>query len=404
MLSTTTHGVTVIQLSDMKTKASLKTKNNFSLSTVLIYLFALTPIIFTSFYIPQNTFPHWAITICIASVIFLIGSVLLLYGAFKNKTYGGNILIPVFAVILSAVAVYAYVLKTTLPLSFVLFGKGVSPVSVAAIISLVPVIYFASIMKDRARIVLIISSFVAAGLPFLFSVMSRSISSATDILAKFVQPVISFDTVYAYPFWYAAAVLLGLVLGFIFELKNVAVKNVPALTKIIAIVLTCIAAGWVMHNAVRVVAGTYYVTAYNAASANDLVTAEANLRKAISIAPFDIYYLGLVDIDLAKLQSANASSSPQEISDRLVAMTQNAQAAFTYDSSNNLPLFYLYNIYKMIGLTDQEELVLNELAIRLPNNAEVKGLLKDLADAKAKAAIKAPVTTEETPTETTDSN
>lgn len=368
----------------MKTKAF--TKSKFSLSALLTYLFALSPVVLTSFYIPQNTFPHWAVTICIASVVFLIASVVILYGSIKNKTFGGNILLPILSVVLGVVAVYTYVLETTLPYSFVLFGKGISPVSVAAIVSLAPVIYLASVLRDRARLVMIVSSFVAAGLPFVFSAMSRSISNVTDLVSMLLQPVISFNTVYAYPFWYAASVLFGLVLGFLFESRKVSVPNVAVLTKIVAVVLVCLSAGWVAHNGVRLTAGTYYVKAYNAASANDLAVAESNLKKAISIAPFDVYYLGLVDIDLAKLQAANASTSEQEIADRLTTMTQNAQLAFVYDSSNNLPLFYLYNIYKMIGLTDQEELVLNELAVRLPDNTEVKGLLQDLQAAKAKAS------------------
>lgn len=374
----------MLQFSNMKTKAF--TKSKFSLSALLTYLFALSPVVLTSFYIPQNTFPHWAVTICIASVVFLIASVVILYGSIKNKTFGGNILLPILSVVLGVVAVYTYVLETTLPYSFVLFGKGISPVSVAAIVSLAPVIYLASVLRDRARLVMIVSSFVAAGLPFVFSAMSRSISNVTDLVSMLLQPVISFNTVYAYPFWYAASVLFGLVLGFLFESRKVSVPNVAVLTKIVAVVLVCLSAGWVAHNGVRLTAGTYYVKAYNAASANDLAVAESNLKKAISIAPFDVYYLGLVDIDLAKLQAANASTSEQEIADRLTTMTQNAQLAFVYDSSNNLPLFYLYNIYKMIGLTDQEELVLNELAVRLPDNTEVKGLLQDLQAAKAKAS------------------
>lgn len=374
----------MLQFSNMKTKAS--TKSKFSLSALLTYLFALSPVVLTSFYIPQNTFPHWAVTICIASVIFLIASVVILYGSIKNKTFGGNVLLPILSVVLGVVAVYTYVLETTLPYSFVLFGKGISPVSVAAIVSLAPVIYLASVLKDKARLVMIVASFVAAGLPFLFSAMSRSISNVTDLVSILLQPVISFNTVYAYPFWYAASVLFGLVLGFLFESRKISVPNISVLTKIAAVLLVCISAGWVAHNTVRLVAGTYYVKAYNAASANDLTVAEANLKKAISIAPFDVYYLGLVDIDLAKLQAANASTSEQEIADRLTTMTQNAQLAFVYDSSNNLPLFYLYNIYKMIGLTDQEELVLNELAVRLPDNTEVKGLLQELQAAKVKAS------------------
>lgn len=374
----------MLQFSNMKTKAS--TKSKFSLSALLTYLFALSPVVLTSFYIPQNTFPHWAVTICIASVIFLIASVVILYGSIKNKTFGGNVLLPILSVVLGVVAVYTYVLETTLPYSFVLFGKGISPVSVAAIVSLAPVIYLASVLKDKARLVMIVASFVAAGLPFLFSAMSRSISNVTDLVSMLLQPVISFNTVYAYPFWYAASVLFGLVLGFLFESRKISVPNISVLTKIAAVLLVCISAGWVAHNTVRLVAGTYYVKAYNAASANDLTVAEANLKKAISIAPFDVYYLGLVDIDLAKLQAANASTSEQEIADRLTTMTQNAQLAFVYDSSNNLPLFYLYNIYKMIGLTDQEELVLNELAVRLPDNTEVKGLLQELQAAKVKAS------------------
>lgn len=376
----------------MKTKVYSDTKSNFSLSALLTYLFALTPVILTSAYVPQNTFPHWAVTICAASIVFLISSIVILYGSIKNKSYGGNILLPILTVVLGAVSVYTYVLETTLPYSFVLFGKGISPVSVAAIVSLAPVIYLASVLRDKARLVMIASAFVAAGLPFLFSVISRSISNITDIVAALLQPVISFDTIYAYPFWYAASVLFGLVLGFLFESRKTLVPNVPMLTKVVAVILVCVSAGWVAHNAIRLVAGTYYVKAYNAASTNELAIAESNLKKAISIAPFDVYYLGLVDIDLAKLQSANASTSEQEIADRLTTMTQNAQSAFVYDPSNNLPLFYLYNIYKMIGLTDQEELVLSELAIRLPDNTEVQGLLKDLQAAKAKAAAESKTT------------
>ncbi len=370
-------------------KAKVTKSNNFSLSNLFIYLFAVTPLMFTSFFLPQNVFPHWAITICVASITFLIVVTSLMYNSFRGKEVAGNMLLLVSTLVLAVVAYVAYVAETNLPLSFVIFGKGVAPVSIAAILSLAPVVYLASVLRGNSRMVMLVASLVALGVPYLFAALSRSVSALSEYVAYFVKPIVSFNSIYQYPFWYAAAALLGIALGFIFEAKNFTVKSVSLVNRVTLVVLFCLALGWVIHNGFRVVAGTYYVKAYVAAGNRDLQVAEDNLNKAIGVAPFDVYYLGLVDIDLARLQSMSASSSPEEVADVVSRMTLNAQAAFNYDSSNNLPLMYLYNIYKMIGLKDQEELVLKELNVRLPNNAEISAALKAIESAKSSTETKA---------------
>jgi hypothetical protein len=110
----------------------------------------------------------------------------------------------------------------------------------------------------------------------------------------------------------------------------------------------------------------------------------------------DVYYLGLVDVDLARLQAANASTTQEEVVKLVANMTQNAQAAFTYDPSNNLPLLYLYNIYKMVGLKDQEELVLKELSNRLPQDKDIAEALKAIESAKASNTTSAQTNTDTT--------
>ena len=84
---------------------------------------------------------------------------------------------------------------------------------------------------------------------------------------------------------------------------------------------------------------------YTAASNRELSVTEDNLRKAISIAPFDVYYLGLVDVDLARLQAANASTYKEEVVKLVANMTQNVQAVFTYDPSNNFTVALSLQIF-----------------------------------------------------------
>ncbi len=384
----------MLQFSDMKAKVSSISK--FSLSNLPTLLFALTPILLTSLFVPQETFPHWAITICLASVIFFLLSICLMYNSFRGRENGGNILLPIATLVLATISYFAYVTEVNLPLSFVLFGKGISPVSIAAIVSLAPVVYLASTLKNNSRVIALVASVVALGIPYLFAALSRSVSSFSEIFSHFVKPIISFNSIYQYPFWYAAAVLLGVGMNFLFEARKTSVKSYTLLNRITLVVLFCLALGWVLHNGFRLVAGTYYVKAYTAASNRELSVAEDNLRKAISIAPFDVYYLGLVDVDLARLQAANASTTQEEVVKLVANMTQNAQAAFTYDPSNNLPLFYLYNIYKMVGLKDQEELVLKELSNRLPQDKDIAEALKAIESAKASNTTSAQTNTDTT--------
>jgi predicted Zn-dependent protease len=208
--------------------------------------------------------------------------------------------------------------------------------------------------------------------------------------------MIGFGGLLNYAFVFSVVCLLASILNYFVNKKGIVFSDLK-LSKIIKTFLFILISLFVFtlfNYTLRYMAASKYMAASNAFSSGKLEEAKSEISKAITIAPYDTYYLGRIDIiteEINKLVQSKATNT-EELQSNYKTLVEyqinDAKKAIAYDDKNP-------QNYMALGYAYERAMVLTkdgayELAISAYENARKLATDKDYVDTvKAKTAFSA---------------
>ncbi len=362
------------------------------INKIINYILLTSPILVTSFFVYKSDFPAWSNTMMLALLISFLILSKNIYSCFKNK----KINILDFSLLLSGFIVFViYSALSAQSFYFNAFGKGVAEWSGISILSLFVVFtyFISSKYKTKMALILTITPIVYTALNFVFIQYNLSIANYTGYLNI---PMISFNKLVNYPLVFSIVTLFAIILNYFINKKGIIFSDLKLskLLKLFLIVLISLFVFSLFNYTLRYMAASKYMSASNSFSAGKIEQAKAEISKAITIAPYDVYYLGRIDIMTSEinalLQSKATNTDKLQNEYKLLVEYQinDAKKAINYDDKNP-------QNYMALGYAYERAMVITkdgayDMAIKAYEEARKIATDKDYVDVvKAKTAFSA---------------
>ena len=173
--------------------------------------------------------------------------------------------------------------------------------------------------------------------------------------------MLSFAKIICLPFVFTSVTLLASLLAFFIERKGIIFTNIgyKKWYKFLTIIILLLTLALLARNILRFVAANSYYKASIAFTNNNLIEAKTNLDNAITIAPFDEYYLARIEVktaEIEKLLSSSSTSSPElQNKYKVLVESQISDALKAVDYDNKNPKNYM-----ALGLAYERSMLLSK--------------------------------------------
>ncbi|MDQ5957288.1 MAG: hypothetical protein QG614_263 [Patescibacteria group bacterium] len=357
-------------------------KVKFNIVSFFNYLIILSPLLISSFFVYGSKYPVWGNTLFLGLILSLIVSVLSLYTYKKEKKIN---FLSFILVILGIFSGILYIFISEQKFLFDLFGKGIYPWTTVSIFSIFIVAAYFYSLRGRLNTI----SIVISGVVLLYTILNFFLINFLPSVANYTGylnvPMVAFGTLINYPFLFSLVVFIFSLFSLLFnkylDRKSIILvdfdkKHFIYIYYIISILIFINIAVYTF----RYVGASYYIRAAESVQLNDVQGAKDNINKAISIAPFDTYYLArieLINYDISVLLNSTSSDKQdleQKYKELVEYQIEDAKKAVQYDDKN--PANYM-----ALGMAYERAMVLaKEDAYKLAADSYEKA--RNLADEK----------------------
>jgi Flp pilus assembly protein TadD len=361
------------------------------LSKISNYILLISPILLTSFFVYNSKYPAWGNTLFLANAL-TIALAIYFFRNYRNKKDTNIVDMGLISLAVVVSVLCAFFLGKAPIFNFL--GKGVQEWSgVSIILFFLAFAFFLSLKGRLNKIAIWVSaaSIIYTVANYLLVKNNISFANYTGYLNI---PMLSFAKLINYAFVYSLVTLIASALAYFINKKGIVftkIKNNILYTTIL-IVPIALSVVLLVKNTLRYVAANSYYNASQAYSKNDLVNAKNYLNRAISIAPFDEYYLGRIEVTTTEINNMmNGTGTPKDqlankYKDLVESQIMDAQKAIAYDSSNPRNYMALGLAYERTMLLSKDEGYAE--AIKAYEKARALASDKDYVDVvKAKASF-----------------
>ncbi len=302
------------------------------------YIFAIMPLVLTSGFIYNSTFPAWANTSILAAFISLAICTFYVVSNFsKNKNAS---LLTVSLVSVGIISAIVAAILADSSFSFALFGKGIYPWATVTYLSLFLALAFSAELKGLPRKIAFGTAIYALVITLVNFILIRYNFKIVSYTGYLSIPLISYGTLLNYAFTFSGTVLIGSLISFFVEKRGIIFSEIPKISKYVLSVAGVIVLVWSANWVTRAIAAEHFISASNYAAKGDYINASKEIDTAISIAPFDVYYLGRVDLNRIATNQIleQKATNTEELQNKFMALIksqiEDAQKAVTYDDKN----------------------------------------------------------------------
>ena len=326
---------------------------------ILSYILLVSPILVSSFFIYKSNYPVWANTLLLAMIISLIVAIINYKNIIKKQEV--NIL-SLASISLGLAAAVIFATTSKLALSFAVFGKGVTEWTAMSILSLFVVFAYFVASKRYQFITLVVSS-AAIFYTTLNFLLVKYLPSVANYTGYINIPMISFGKIFNYAFVYSAVVLAASLIAYVLDKKGYTLTSITKVKyiKYVYMLVAALLALNILSYGLRYVAAHYYIKAVELAYAGDLAASKTNINRAISIAPFDVYYLDRIELINADIRTLLSSTSTDKAvleknyKDLVEYQISDAKKAVAYDNKNPRNYMALGLAYERAMLLTKED-------------------------------------------------
>ncbi len=335
-------------------------KNLQILRRITNYMLLASPILVSSFFAYASKYPAWANTLLLISLFAVLFS-FLFYTNYKNKKEAT--LLEVSLLVLSLLSAIVFTFSSSSSFVFNLFGKGIQEWSASSILVLFLAAAFFISLKGKLNKIAIIASLSVLTYTVINYILVKNGVSIANYTAYINIPMLSFAKLINLPFVFTIVTLLFSLISFYIEKKSLIftkIENKKWYTVILLLILlltSCL----LIRNVLRYVAANNYLNASQAFSENKVSEAKTSLNRAISIAPFDEYYLGRIEITTSEINNllASKSTNTAELQNNYKTLVESqindAQKAIAYDNKNPRNYMALGLAYERSMLLSKED-------------------------------------------------
>lgn len=308
----------------------------------LNYLVIFSPIILSSLFIYDSQFPVWANSLFFALIITLIAAII------NRKNFSSKKEVNVLSflsIIAGVVAAIIFVIVDKQNIMFSLFGKGVSEWTGISILSLFVLAAYIFILNKKQTKLIFLVSLVAVFYTIVNFLLVNYAPKIANWTGYINIPMLSFGKLLNYPFIFSLVGLItsikSIVIFKIFDKKGVSFSDIKnKYVKYLFCAISILILVNVILYTLRYVGAYYYIKAANSASNANIVEAKNNINKAIAVAPFDVYYLGRIELLNLDLQNVlnSTSTNKEELQKQYKNIVEyqitDAKKAVEYDNKN----------------------------------------------------------------------
>ncbi len=346
------------------------------------YIVLLSPIILASVFVYGSEFPAWANTVLMAIIITFAITVLNIREMISKKEI--NIL-NLSANILAMLVVVVFVLTDSQKVAFSLFGKGVVEWTALSLSALSIIAGYFLTLKTNSKIPMAVS-FVSIVYTLLNFVFIKYIPIVGQYTGYINIPLVSFDRLLNYAFIVSVVIFASSLAVYFLQKKGIVFTRIRASRPIFIffIAVSILFFMGIASYVLRYVGAHNYLRASQELKLNNFDKAKEYINRAITVAPFDIYYLGRIELTSKEIQTLlNSSSSDKQAlenkyRDLVERQISDAKKAIEYDnrSSSN---------YVALGLAYERSMLLTKdsgykLAVEAYEKARSLSLEKDYID------------------------
>jgi tetratricopeptide (TPR) repeat protein len=296
------------------------------------------PLVLTSGFIYNSTFPAWANTSILAAFISL--GICIMYAISNFSKHKSSSLLTVLLVSVGILSAFVMAVLSDTQFSFALLGKGIYPWATVTYLSLFLVLAFSIELKGLVRKIAASTAVYAIVVTLINFVLIRYNFKVVQYTGYLSIPLISYGTLLNYAFIFSSTVLAGSGISLLIEKRGIIFTEIPKISKYVLSFAGILVMIWTANWVTRAIAAEYFISASNYAAKGDYINASKEIDTAISIAPFDVYYLGRIDLNriatnqILEQKATNTEELQNKFMALITSQIDDAKKAVAYDDKN----------------------------------------------------------------------